>query len=546
MQSINKKQKNIVVLLFLLILSIILFILIRNSSSATLVSAYDLEKRINSDKVKEVYIKDKYLYLQTSKALYKSYVNGVDLKKIYIKYPVKVYTKSSNYLMYIALFLLLSILVAIIAILKRDNSFDISMNAKLQRNKDEEDELKNIITPSTISDVDFNSIAGIEDIKEDLEEIIEFLKNPAKFKMLDIKMPKGLLLVGPPGVGKTLIAKAVSNEANVPFFYHSGANFVQIYAGMGAKKVKELFAKAKELAPSIIFIDEIDAVGKSRDRLNSDEREATLNQLLVEMDGFEDNLGVVVIAATNRVDVLDSALLRAGRFDRRLFIELPNIKEREQIIKHYLKHKKYSFNPKELAKITAGFSPATIEVLINEAWLKVYKSKKNIIDMQDIYDIKDRVVYGKKRVLSLNKQEKEIVALYQVSKAVVAIWYSLKFDKLSLLSNLSISEDIAIISKEYLINKLKLLIAGSVYLNSRSKNFYSIAKEDIKDAKDITLDIEQNYTLNKKSIDINEVIKDVDSLLNRFEVTIVSLSKELIEKETLTYSEIKKKLDEVF
>ena len=544
MQSTSNKQKNIAIVLSVLILSVLLFIFFRASSSSKLVSANELEKIIKSNSVEKVYLQDKYLYVVTKKDKYRSYTSGVDLKKFYKKYPIEVYTKSSNYLMYIALFLLLSILVAIIAILKRDNSLNLPHQMQLSNSENIED---SEIKPISSSDIDFNSIAGISDIKEDLEEIVEFLKNPAKFKMLNIKMPKGVLLVGPPGVGKTLLAKAISNEASVPFFYHSGANFVQIYAGMGAKRVKDLFNKAKELAPSIVFIDEIDAVGKSRDMLNSDEREATLNQLLVEMDGFEDNLGVVVIGATNRIDVLDSALLRAGRFDRRLFIDLPNIKEREQVIKHYLKHKNYSFDTLELAKITAGFSPASIEVLINEAWLHAYKHKKDKIELEDIYAVKDRVIFGKKRVLSYNKQEKALLAKYKSAKAIVAIWLGFGFDKLSLLNSLQINEDLSIVSKEYLINKIKVLMAGNLYLRAKTNNIYSIYKDDNKAVKTLLSEIMQDYTISSNdAVDIKELEKEVESILNRFDKTILKVANSLIEKEILDFKEIKKELDDIF
>ncbi|MBR4141454.1 MAG: AAA family ATPase, partial [Campylobacter sp.] len=197
---------------------------------------------------------------------------------------------------------------------------------------------------SVISEVKFKDVAGISEVKDELIEIVDFLKNPSKYKNFGIKLPKGILMAGPPGVGKTLIAKAVAGEAGVPFFYQSGATFAEVYVGVGAKRVRELFAKAKANAPSIIFIDEIDAVGKSRGEGRNDERETTLNQLLTEMDGFEDNSGVIVIAATNKIDMIDEALLRSGRFDRRIFISLPNYHDRIEILKIYLKDKKCNVN----------------------------------------------------------------------------------------------------------------------------------------------------------------------------------------------------------
>ncbi|MCI7363074.1 MAG: AAA family ATPase, partial [Campylobacter sp.] len=194
------------------------------------------------------------------------------------------------------------------------------------------------ITP-TISNVLFKDVAGIDEVKSELMEIVDFLKNPRKYREFGVKLPRGVLMIGPPGVGKTLVAKAVAGEAGVPFFYQSGASFVQIYVGMGAKRVRELFAKAKSFAPSIIFIDEIDAVGKARGGGRNDEREATLNQLLTEMDGFNDSSGIIVIAATNKIEMIDEALLRSGRFDRRVFLALPDLNDRKDILKSYLASK---------------------------------------------------------------------------------------------------------------------------------------------------------------------------------------------------------------
>ena len=203
------------------------------------------------------------------------------------------------------------------------------------------------------SNVTFKDVAGIKEIKEELEEIVDFLNNPNKYLKYGVKLPKGVLLVGPPGVGKTLIARAVAGEADVPFFYQSGASFVHIYVGMGAKKVRELFAKAKQSAPSIVFIDEIDAVGKMRSGKSNDEREATLNELLTQMDGFDGESGVIVIAATNKIEVLDDALLRAERYNRRVYVGLPNIEDRKNILELYLKDMNHKIDIEKLVNETA-------------------------------------------------------------------------------------------------------------------------------------------------------------------------------------------------
>lgn len=210
-------------------------------------------------------------------------------------------------------------------------------------------------------------------------------------------MPKGVLLVGPPGVGKTLIAKAVAGEAGVPFFYQSGASFVEIYVGMGAKRVRELFLKAKSKAPSIIFIDEIDAVGKSRGDFSNVERDNTLNQLLTQMDGFEDNSGVIVMAATNKIDLMDNALLRSGRFDRRIFISLPDFKDRMHILQNYMKEKKSSVDLEKIAKASVGFSGAALETLVNEAAINAIRRKSDLIEENDFFAVLNKVLMGKKR-----------------------------------------------------------------------------------------------------------------------------------------------------
>ncbi len=271
------------------------------------------------------------------------------------------------------------------------------------------------------SPLKFTDIAGVDEAKNELEEIVEFLKNPKLFKSKNIHMPKGVLLVGPPGVGKTLLARAVAGEAGVPFFYKSAATFVELYVGVGAKRVSELFAAAKKKAPSIIFIDEIDAIGKSRGAATSGEREATLNQLLVEMDGFEGSSGVIVVAATNKMDILDEALLRPGRFDRRVFVELPDVAGREEVLKIYLKNKKHSVDLALLARHTVGFSGAALANLVNEAAISSLKRGSEIIEKSDFDNVRNKVVYGTKRINVLDERELDILGIYQAAKLLYAV-----------------------------------------------------------------------------------------------------------------------------
>lgn len=277
--------------------------------------------------------------------------------------------------------------------------------------------------------VTFDDVAGLEEAKEEVQEVVEFLKQPQKFTKLGGHIPKGVLLVGPPGTGKTLLAKAVAGEAKVPFFSLSGSDFVEMFVGVGAARVRDLFKQAKEKAPCIIFIDEIDAVGRSRGRMNvtggNDERENTLNQLLVEMDGFGSDTGVILMAATNRPDVLDPALLRAGRFDRQIGIDRPDIKGREAIFKVHLKRLTLSETVKveSLAAQTPGFVGADIMNVCNEAALIAARKNKDSVEMSDFQDAIDRVIGGlEKKNKIISPEEKKVVAYHEAGHAITG-WY---------------------------------------------------------------------------------------------------------------------------
>lgn len=275
--------------------------------------------------------------------------------------------------------------------------------------------------------VTFKDVAGLEEAKVEVMEIVDFLKNPKKYTALGGKIPKGALLVGPPGTGKTLLAKAVAGEANVPFFSISGSDFVEMFVGVGASRVRDLFKQAKEKAPCIVFIDEIDAVGRARSKnggfSSNDERENTLNQLLTEMDGFGTNSGVIVLAATNRADILDKALMRAGRFDRQINVDLPELKEREEIFKVHLSKLKLSpeLQTDFLAKQTPGFSGADIANVCNEAALMAARKNKQFIEKQDFLDAIDRIVGGlEKKSKIISPQEKRTIAFHEAGHATVS------------------------------------------------------------------------------------------------------------------------------
>ena len=276
--------------------------------------------------------------------------------------------------------------------------------------------------------VSFENVAGLEGAKEEIQEIVDFLKNPEKYTSLGGKIPKGALLVGPPGTGKTLLAKAVAGEAKVPFFSLSGSDFVEMFVGVGASRVRDLFKQAKEKAPAIIFIDEIDAIGRARGKSNfsgsNDERENTLNQLLTEMDGFGTNTNVIVIAATNRADVLDKALMRAGRFDRQIYVDLPDVRERKEIFEVHLKPIKKVENELDtefLAKQTPGFSGADIANVCNEAALIAARKGKSAVGKQDFLDAVDRIVGGlEKKNKIITPDEKRAIAVHEAGHATVS------------------------------------------------------------------------------------------------------------------------------
>ena len=383
------------------------------------------------------------------------------------------------------------------------------------------------------SNITFKDIAGIKEIKEELEEIVDFLNNPKKYLEFGIKLPKGVLLVGPPGVGKTLIARAVAGEADVPFFYQSGASFVHIYVGMGAKKVRELFAKAKQNAPAIIFIDEIDAVGKARSGKSNDERESTLNELLTQMDGFDGDNGVIVIAATNKIEVLDDALLRAGRFDRRVHVGLPNIDDRKKILELYLNNRNHEINIERLVNETAGFSSAALATLINEALLNMIKNDKKILDNDDILIAKNKLEFGKKQIKILDEKQKEILSIYQASKAFISKTKVALFDE-------SVQKlNSAYPSYHELCENIKRDLAGFIGVEVIKKEKYAINHEDLESAFKTATDVVNKYKMVNSVEDLLTNIKnELRSELSQNAEEINRLKNVMLKNEVITLDDI--------
>ena len=326
--------------------------------------------------------------------------------------------------------------------------------------------------------VTFKDVAGLYGAKDEVMEIVDFLKNPKKYTALGGKIPKGALLVGPPGTGKTLLAKAVAGEADVPFFSISGSDFVEMFVGVGASRVRDLFRQAKEKSPCIVFIDEIDAVGRARSKnggfSSNDERENTLNQLLTEMDGFGTNSGVIILAATNRADILDKALMRAGRFDRQIHVELPDLKEREEIFKVHLRNLKLAddFDLEFLAKHTPGFSGADIANVCNEAALTAARKNKTAIEKQDFLDAVDRIIGGLERKSKIiTPEEKRSIAHHEAGHATVS-WLLPHANPLfkvtivprgqALGAAWYLPEERQLVTKEQLIDEMCSLIGGRV------------------------------------------------------------------------------------
>ena len=529
------------------IVALVLFAIFRdNSDSITLTQAHDILK---SDKVKGVVVSKEYSYIKTDDALYKIASSQVT-PRMFMNHKVEVGDKS-HVVLYLFIFVLI-LGIATLVFRRMQNNDEQNSSSRTSRQASGL-ETSSSVVEATKSDVSFNDIGGISDVKVELEEIIDFMKNPARYKSFGARMPRGVLLVGPPGVGKTMIAKAVANAADVPFFYQSGASFVQIYVGMGAKRVHDLFVAAKKHAPSIIFIDEIDAVGKKRDGQRNDEREATLNQLLTEMDGFENSSGVIVVAATNKIDVLDSALLRAGRFDRRIFVELPTKLERASILKKYIDKIPHDLDINKVANMTVGFNGASLAALTNEAALLSLRQNDLKVTIDHFHQVKDKVMFGKKKLKMLSDKQKEYRITYQAAKVICATYFNLPFEKL-MLSNERLTPAVEEpLIKHELEARARTLLAGVVACDIKFGEHASSAKNDLDDLKELCQKMVDEYGMGEGIIALKDesnmlsqrLYGETKELLSSLSGVMNKVEDELRESESITKHGVKVYLDEV-
>ncbi len=552
-QSTSKNSK-IIIASFLLLVAILAFSSFEKTPEL-ISKSKALTELSNHKSLEKVMVKSPYIYIYTNSGTYKVGEDAIEKEKLFSIGKVEYYEESTETMDMVLFIVLLMLMFYILYIMRDSRKTQEQLVEKQKKETVKQQDIGKLNIIAQRSTINFSNVAGIEDVKEELEEIIDFLRYPAKYREYDISLPKGVLLIGPPGVGKTLVAKAVAGEADVPFFYQSAASFVQIYVGMGAKRVSELFAKAKEMAPSIIFIDELDAVGKSRGGGQSnEEREATLNQLLTEMDGFEESSGVMVIAATNKIEVLDEALLRAGRFDRRVHIGLPDFTERVSTLKLYLNGKKHNVNVERIANMTIGFNSAALATLVNEAALYALRMNKETIETIDMESVKEKVLLGKHKIKAYNEEERKIQALYQAAKAVTASWLDVEFEKVGIISSSFIPHHNEILSKTVLNNELKVLLAGRIATQKVYGELFTNAKEDIKLAKVLAHKIIEEFAMTDEYFAsvheaqklLDEASDEVTSLLSKLASVVENVSIYLLENESITAKETKRIIDDLF
>lgn len=603
----DKLIKNIsLVILIFLVVSGILILYSTPAQKPVDITLSDLVNQINEGQVKKITVEGNKLQIEkndgtkekankeSESALTESLSNyGVDKEKLKaVEVNVKEGSSSAFWLGTILPFVLPFVLIAgfiwfMMRQAQRGNTQALSFGLSRARMVDPKDKKKRIT---------FLDVAGATEAKEELMEIVEFLRHPKKFLEIGARIPKGVLLLGPPGTGKTLMAKAVAGEAGVPFFNISGSEFVEMFVGVGASRVRDLFKQAKKSAPAIVFIDEIDAVGRHRGAGlggGHDEREQTLNQILVEMDGFETDTSVIVIAATNRPDVLDPALLRPGRFDRRVLLDLPDINEREEILKIHVKNKRLEkeVNLRILAERTPGFSGADLANLVNEAAILSARKGKKSIGMEELTNSIEKVILGpERRSKVINQKEKKIIAFHEAGHALVAsnLPNADPVHKVSIISRghaggytLAVpSEDKRLHSRAYYIDELATLLGGYVCEKIEFEDVTTGASNDLERATHIAREMITRYgmsnlgarTFGKKEELIflgreiseeknyseytaQEIDKEVSRFINEAEKTakkiliekrkvLDRIAETLLEKETIEKDEFEKIIEE--
>ncbi|WP_300827002.1 ATP-dependent metallopeptidase FtsH/Yme1/Tma family protein [Helicobacter sp. UBA3407] len=552
-----QKFKNLYFGIFAVLLALALFVAFFFKSNPVLISATNLQTITQNVLPKVAILKGDYLYFTLEGKEYKVAKSSINLQEFGQKVPLEI-KNDFNFvqnLTEIIMILIISLVILFFFASFKKAKNTSNPNARKRKNSKEYENVAKSFANETFalhyiqpitSNLTFDDVAGIHEAKSELEEIIDYLKSPKKYQDFGVKLPKGVLLIGVPGVGKTLIAKALAGEAKVPFFYQSGASFVQIYVGMGAKRVHDLFTKAKLNAPSIIFIDEIDAVGKARGGMRNDEREATLNQLLTEMDGFEDSSGVIVIGATNNVESLDDALLRSGRFDRRIFVELPDLQERIKILKVHTRDKTCDFDFEEISKLCVGFSGAALASLINEAALCAIKRGSDTITKEDILNVRDKVMLGVRKKLSFSDKEKEILAYYQAAKAFSAYSLEISFEKATLMSDGLKSIDKEFLSKNEMESKIKIHLSGIAALELLYQERYSHAKEDLNAAKALARQMVESYGMGEyllgREEDVLKILEDCKNerlgFFKNYRGILEHIKISLLVNEKLEYHEI--------
>jgi len=552
--GLNFKSKKLLVSLMAFSIVVILMVFGYMKNAPTTINLNYYEQLLNANLITKAKIENNEVILYTQTGVFSIAKDGIDIKKLLKNTPIEI--ASDGVLMddMVSMLFLLIFFVVILVVMRKKKEKEIMDIEQNEQKSFSVDSLSSFDIHPALSKVKFSDVAGIKEVKEELEEIVDFLKYPSKYKQYGISLPRGVLLIGPPGVGKTLIAKAVAGEANVPFFYQSGASFVQIYVGMGAKRVRELFAHAKTYAPSIIFIDEIDAVGKARGGMRNDERESTLNQLLTEMDGFEDSSGVIVIGATNKIDIIDEALLRSGRFDRRVFIPLPDLQDRVEILKVYLKNKPCLAKVDEVAKMSVGFSGAALSTLVNEAAINALRRDSKIIENEDFHSVRSKVLLGKTKVLSFSDEEKKIQSLYQGAKALCAYWFEVDFDKITIVNDRIKEIEAEIESKTSMLSKIKVYLAGGVATKIKYNEKFTNSTQDLKRAISLAQAMVENYGMGDSILPVqndiekilNDAYSDVEKFLQGMERPLDKISQILYNQESISKEEMKSFMHEVF